>query len=600
MDRFAERDALGRLVETVRAGQGRALVLRGDPGVGKTALLSHLDRQASAAGCRVAHAMGMQSEMELAFAGLHQLCAPMLSRAERLPGPQQDALRTALGLAAGPPPDRFLVGLAVLSLLSAEAGERPLLCLVDDEQWLDRASAQALGFAARRLAADPVGLVFAAREPSAELAGLPELEVTGLRDEDARALLTTALAGPLDARVRDLIVAETRGNPLALLELPWGLSPAELAGGFGLPAPRLLAAIGMDTFAERAQRELVATGERVRKRSVETVTTLTAQEAYIAQLARDGLTNPEIGTRLFLSARTVEWHLRKIFTKLGISSRRELRTALAQSGGRLGEECPDVGGELGVMLEQEAVRRVGVDLQPRVRDQAREQVRVPGQDHRVAVAVRHEHRHADGAQPLQQGVLGDSPGADSVVLRLTGSPRGRLVPVVGPGVHAPQGLPARLQAGRRPGEEHIQVGLGVAVRRADRADHLGRPAVHAAAPLGAEEASTSLRTMAGRTRAICWATKLPMEKPSRSAWPSSMAARNAIASRAICSMVSGVVAGRPADAGVVEGHDPAARGQRVDQRRVPVVEVSAEVLEQHQRHRPRTRTVPALVSPVSR
>jgi AAA ATPase domain len=143
-------------------------VLRGDPGVGKTALLSHLDRQASAAGCRVAHAMGVQSEMELAFAGLHQLCAP-----------QQDALRTALGLAAGPPPDRFLVGLAVLSLLSAEAGERPLLCLVDDEQWLDRASAQALGFAARRLAADPVGLVFAAREPSAEPAGCPSWKSLG-------------------------------------------------------------------------------------------------------------------------------------------------------------------------------------------------------------------------------------------------------------------------------------------------------------------------------------------------------------------------------------------------------------------------------------
>ena len=253
MDRFAERDALGRLTEAVRAGQGRALVLRGDPGVGKTALLRHLDRQASAAGCRVAHAMGMQSEMELAFAGLHQLCAPMLSRADRLPGPQQDALRTALGLAAGPPPDRFLVGLAVLSLLSAEAGERPLICLVDDEQWLDRASAQALGFAARRLAADAVGLVFAAREPSAELAGLPELEVTGLRDEDARELLTTALAGPLDARVRDLIVAETRGNPLALLELPRGLSPAELAGGFGLPAATPLALSGRieDSFTRQ-------------------------------------------------------------------------------------------------------------------------------------------------------------------------------------------------------------------------------------------------------------------------------------------------------------------------------------------------------------
>jgi DNA-binding CsgD family transcriptional regulator len=251
MDRFAERGALGRLTEAVLAGQGRALVLRGDPGVGKTALLSHLGRQASAAGCRVAHAMGMQSEMELAFAGLHQLCAPMLSRAERLPGPQQDALRTALGLAAGPPPDRFLVGLAVLSLLSAEAGERPLLCLVDDEQWLDRASAQALGFAARRLAADPVGLVFAAREPSQELAGLPELEVTGLRDEDARALLITVLAGPLDARVRDLIVAETRGNPLALLELPRGLSPAELAGGFGLPVATPLAGRIEDSFTRQ-------------------------------------------------------------------------------------------------------------------------------------------------------------------------------------------------------------------------------------------------------------------------------------------------------------------------------------------------------------
>ena len=173
---------------------------------------------------------GVQSEMELAFAGLHQLCAPMLGRAERLPVPQRDALRTAFGLAAGPPPDRFLVGLAVLSLLSEVAGERPLICLVDDEQWLDRASAQALGFAARRLAADPVGLVFAAREPGAELAGLPELEVGGLRDDDARALLEAALAGPLDARVRDLIVAETRGNPLALLELPRGLTPGGAGG----------------------------------------------------------------------------------------------------------------------------------------------------------------------------------------------------------------------------------------------------------------------------------------------------------------------------------------------------------------------------------
>ena len=224
---------LGRLVAAVRAGESRALVVHGEPGVGKTALLEYLAGQAS--GCRVARAGGVQSEMELAFAVLHQLCAPMLDRLERLPAPQRDALRTALGLSAGPAPDRFLIGLAALGLLSEMAGERPLVCIVDDEQWLDSASAQALGFAGRRLAADPVGLVVAAREPRAELAGLPELEVGGLEDDDARALLDSALTGPLDARVRDQIVAEAHGNPLALLELPRGWTAAELAGGFGLP-----------------------------------------------------------------------------------------------------------------------------------------------------------------------------------------------------------------------------------------------------------------------------------------------------------------------------------------------------------------------------
>jgi len=247
-DRHTERDALDRLVETVRAGESGVLVVRGDPGVGKTMLLEHLAGRASGSGCRVARAAGVQSEMELAFAGLHQLCAPMLNRAERLPEPQRDALRTAFGIASGPPPDRFLVGLAVLSLLSGAAGERPLICLIDDEQWLDRASAQALGFTARRLAADPVGLVFAARDPSDDLAGLPELEVGGLRDDDARVLLDSALAGPLDPRVRDLIIAETRGNPLALLELPRGLTPAELAGGFGLPGAAPLTSRIEDSF----------------------------------------------------------------------------------------------------------------------------------------------------------------------------------------------------------------------------------------------------------------------------------------------------------------------------------------------------------------
>jgi predicted ATPase len=240
--RGRECGLLERLVEAVRAGESRALVVRGEPGAGKTVLLDYLAGQAR--GFRLARAGGVQSEMELAFAGLHQLCAPMLDHLDGIPRPQRDALQTAFGVAAGPPPDRFLVGLAVLSLLSEVAGDRPLVCLVDDEQWLDRASAQVLGFAARRLAADPVGLVFAAREPGAELAGLPGLEVAGLENDDARALLDSALTGPLDERIRDLIVAETRGNPLALLELPRGAEPG--AAGGRVRAARRRAAVRAD------------------------------------------------------------------------------------------------------------------------------------------------------------------------------------------------------------------------------------------------------------------------------------------------------------------------------------------------------------------
>jgi len=201
--------------------------------MGKTALLDYL--RGRAAGCRVEHTAGVQSEMELAFSGLHQLLAPMLDRLQKLPAPQRGALRTTFGLSDGPPPDRFLVGLAVLGLLSDAAGQRPLICLVDDAQWLDQASAQVLGFVARRLAAEPLGLVFAARIPGEELAGLPELVLDRLREQDARTLLDSTLAGSLDPRVRDQIVAEAQGNPLALLELPRGLSPTQLAGGFGLP-----------------------------------------------------------------------------------------------------------------------------------------------------------------------------------------------------------------------------------------------------------------------------------------------------------------------------------------------------------------------------
>jgi len=250
-DRRGERQVLGRLVEAVQSGESRTLVVHGDPGVGKTVLLDYLAGQARR--CRVARAVGVQTEMELAFAGLHQLCAPMLNHAEHLPVPQREALRTAFGLSAGPPADRFLIGLAMLSLLSDVAGEKPLICLIDDEQWLDHASAQALGFVARRLAADPVGLVFAAREPGPELAGLPQLDVGGLPEDDARALLDSALAGPIDARVRDQIVAETQGNPLALLELPRGLTPAELAGGFGLPGAAPLSGRIEESFRRQLQ-----------------------------------------------------------------------------------------------------------------------------------------------------------------------------------------------------------------------------------------------------------------------------------------------------------------------------------------------------------
>jgi len=210
------------------------LVVRGEPGVGKTALLDYLAGHAP--GCRVVRAAGVHTEMQFAFAGLHQLCAPMLDHLGRLPVPQREALRTAFGISTGAAPNRFFIGLAVLDLLSEVAEERPLVCVVDDEQWLDRASAQVVGFVARRLAAEPVGLVFAARDPGEELAGLPQMTVQGLREGDARALLDSVLTGPLDARVRDRFIAETRGNPLALLELRWGLTPEQLAGGFGLPS----------------------------------------------------------------------------------------------------------------------------------------------------------------------------------------------------------------------------------------------------------------------------------------------------------------------------------------------------------------------------
>src|SRR3954447_1210737 len=236
VDRVAERDVLERLVAGVRAGQSRVLVVRGEAGVGKTALLRHLS--GAAEGCRLARAAGVESEMELPFAGLHGLCAPKDDRLAHLPSPQRDALSTAFGLSAGPPPDRFLVGLAVLSLLADAADEQPLVCIVDDAQCLDPASAQTLAFVARRLLAERLGLVFGLRDSGDAhvLEGFPELVVEGLTTDEARLLLDAGIPGPLDEQVKARILGEAGGNPLALIELPRGLTPAELAGGFGLPA----------------------------------------------------------------------------------------------------------------------------------------------------------------------------------------------------------------------------------------------------------------------------------------------------------------------------------------------------------------------------
>jgi DNA-binding CsgD family transcriptional regulator len=234
--RRREREMLDRLVADVRAGQSRVLVLRGEPGTGKTALLDYLAQRA--VGCRVARVTGVEPETEMAFAGLHQLCAPFLGRFGHLPDPQREALRTAFNMQDGSVPDRFTVGMATLSLLSDLASERPLVCVVDDAQLLDQASAQALAFVARHVAAAPAAVIFAVRQlaDGQGLGGLPEFQLGGLADPSARALLDSVVIGPLDERVRDRIVAEAHGKPQALLELTRGLTPAELAGGFGLPS----------------------------------------------------------------------------------------------------------------------------------------------------------------------------------------------------------------------------------------------------------------------------------------------------------------------------------------------------------------------------
>ena len=252
-NRAAECAALDNLLDALRAGESRSLVIRGEAGVGKSALLDYLTDKAS--GCRVERAAGVEYEMELAYSALHQLCAPMVDLRERLPPPQRDALATALGLSAESTPERFMVGLAVLGLLSEVAEEQPLVCVIDDAQWLDKTSALALAFVARRLQAEAVGLVFAVREPSTvqELTGLPELIVEGLDAADSRALLDSALPGRMDERVRARLLAESRGNPLALLELPRTFTAAEMAGGFGIPTAMPVPNLIVQSFLRRLE-----------------------------------------------------------------------------------------------------------------------------------------------------------------------------------------------------------------------------------------------------------------------------------------------------------------------------------------------------------
>ena len=252
LGRQRERDVVDRVLEASRGGQGGVLAVYGEPGVGKSALLDYAIE--AAPGFRVVRTVGVEGEMELAFAALQQLCSPSLDLMERLPDPQRDALEVALGLSAGRPPNPFLVGLAALNLLSEAAEEQPLLCVVDDAQWLDRASSRVFAFVARRLLAEKVAMIFAAREPIDALTGLAELHVEPLGRRDARALLDSVLAARLDERVLERIIVETGGNPLAVLELPRGLTPAQLAGGFGLPAALPLSARIEESFARRLAR----------------------------------------------------------------------------------------------------------------------------------------------------------------------------------------------------------------------------------------------------------------------------------------------------------------------------------------------------------
>ena len=332
--RQREREILDRVLATVRGGRSASLVLRGEPGIGKSALLDHVVE--ASPDLQIVRALGVESEIELPFAALHQLCAPLLDRRERLPAPQREALATLFGLSASPTPDHLLVGLAVVGLLSEAATVGPLVCVVDDAHWLDWASARVLGFVARRLMAEPVAMVIATRERRAYLRGLPELLLEGLPDADARELLLrSTCVRRVDERVCERIIAETRGNPLALLELPWGLSPVELAGGFGLPALLPVPQSLSDCFAHRVEGlpeearllMLVAAADPTGDPSLvcRAARRLGISDEAIAQVERAGLL--EIGTRARFRHPLVR---SAVYRAASVDDRRRTHRALAE------------------------------------------------------------------------------------------------------------------------------------------------------------------------------------------------------------------------------------------------------------------------------
>jgi DNA-binding CsgD family transcriptional regulator len=334
LGRQREREVLDRLLEAARNGDGGVLVVRGEPGVGKTALLEWTVEEGRR--FRVLRTVGVEVEMEFPYAALQQLCSPMLDLSERLADPHRDALGVAFGLSTGPTPDRFLVGLAVLGLLSEAAEEGPLLCVVDDAQWLDRASAQVLAFVTRRLLAEKIALVFATRALGDAFAGLPELHVEPLGRRDARTLLESVLPARLDEHVLERIVVETRGNPLALLELPRGLTPAQLAGGFGLPPVVPMSASIEESFTRRLAKLpydarrllLVAAADPV---GDPPIVWRAAQELGIPGSAAETVESEDL---LALSPRVVFRHplvRSAVYGAAGLKERREVHRALAEA-----------------------------------------------------------------------------------------------------------------------------------------------------------------------------------------------------------------------------------------------------------------------------